>query len=92
MTWNYTCCLFKFQRAFETDKYFDTESEMLMKTPELQQSSSKDLEKHSVKSFLKVGNLYSPSTTQGLDQASSGPPQTNKLHNAMPCKLAFHLP
>ena len=34
---------------------------------ELQQRSSKVLEKHSLWSLLKVGNLYQASTTLGLD-------------------------
>ena len=56
--------------------------------PELQQRSSKVLEKCSLWSLFKVGNLYQASTTLawnlyqsspilGLDPVSSGPPKTN---------------
>ena len=44
---------------------------------ELQRRSSKVLEKRSLWSLLKVGNLYQSSTTLGLDPVSSGPPQTD---------------
>ena len=33
--------------------------------------------------LYKAWNLYQSSTTLGLDPVSSGPPQTNKLHNVM---------
>ena len=46
---------------------------------ELQWRSSKVLEKHFLKSVLLVENLYQASTTIGLDQVSSSPPQTKKL-------------
>ena len=72
-------------RKLQSECHLVMESKRAKEKAELQRRSLKILEEHSVNGLLYIigQELYHSSTTLGLDPVSSGPPQTNKLHNAM---------